>query len=807
MIDNNTSPQNPFLSNTATTEDIRTTNTQQLNNNSSDLIAHDEYQNKHIYADPNRVNEVSNLNEEVQKPGLRRSTRVPKPRVSVEIDFGPERSYTKRKKDSKKPGPKPKNQKNKTFFKKSKITNESKDTDLTSKEKKSLKDKSKLDQKNKTKVRNIDKKVVKKPKKPVKKVTKKLTKKELMALKLSKGIGLQEPSLNNANWSSSAPLLSSDFKNQPSVISRLRSPNTKPIYYAGDIVKIMAFINKFSNYFGSDTLSLSFQDFEVGLDLYPCSSPYESKGIFSETKGCYVLYQDYILIKEVIASQDKMTLVFVTLLKLLFCDEKTFGEPLELQDIAPYPKKDCQYWLNELNKNVSSWGYPREWRKLTSTDRQNFEIKFFDHDDTKFIDPNTKEVLTPNLYRWPKVINCESGPLQNSELYSKGILGLEPADRIIFLRALVDWCAAHSTIIHNEIQQLSHFKRDPAFGIETQHVPRYFVEGPNKTFKCFKELCKLVESRFEIRSLKKHYRKQLKEGKQPDLQQKLDLIKEIKDTLQNAEPAKKEEVFYSLYDKWLTLFEGEIIDNPLSNPFDDPIYKLRCQEFFIGRIPRMGDFYIPRLYSYGSESKINTYTDLRKLTEILEKFSSGVYSSYTLFENFGQTMSGKFKILYHDTPSLVRDVNKGNSTTNKVYWYEMCHDSRTLKEFIQLLDYKIVIPSDKNVDEETPSVENPDNNKPLGEEKKSSQLVSHDNRTEKNLESMVINMSPLPKDAKYNTARYKLKELRDYLSKILSLFECYEELKEKYGDMVPGKRQLRRVRRQNYVDEYVEDSD
>lgn len=807
MINSNLSLQSPSLANTVTNEDIGSTDSQHLNNSHSDLIMHDRDINNTMSEYLDSDNKGSDVNEEVKKVGLRRSTRVSKPRVSMEIDFGPERPYKKRKNNGKKPGPKSKNQKSRSVSKKSKTTDQSKDTDSTSNEKKLSKEESKVEQKKQSKEKISNKKVVKKAKKPVKKVAKKLTKKELKALKISKGIGLQEPSLSNTNWSSNAPLLSSDFKNQTSVVSRLRSPNTKPIYYAGDIVKIMGFINKFSNYFGSDILSLSFQDFEIGLDLYPCSAPHQSRGIFSEAKGCYILYQDYILIKEVIASQDKMTLVFVTLLKLLFCDEKAFGDPLELQDITPYPKKDCQYWLNELNKNISSWGYPREWRQLTSADRRNFEIKFFDHDDTEFIDPATKEVLTPNLYRWPTVINPESSPLQNTELYSRGILGLEPVDRIIFLRALVDWCSSHSTIIHNEIQQLSHFKRDPAFGIETQHVPRYFIEGPDKTFRCFKELCKLVESRFEIRSLKKHYRKQLKEGKQVELQAKLNLIKEIKDTLQNTEPTRKEEVFFSLYDKWLQLFEGEIINNPLSNPFDDPVYKLRCQEFFIGRIPRMGDFYIPRLYSYGSESKINTFTDLRKLTEILERFSNGIYNSYTLFENFGQTISGKFKILYHDTPSLVRDVNKGNATTDKVYWYEMCHDSKTLKEFIELLDYKIAVPIEKNVDERTANVDNSDTNNSLDNDKNPPQPVAHGNTAEKNLDTMMINTSPLPKDTKYNTARYKLKELRDYLSKILYLFECFEELKEKYGDMIPGKRQLRKIRRQNYVDEYVEDSD
>lgn len=767
-----------------------------INNNTP--VTNEPVTNSSINEPTNSVSQITdkeNLDlhslDDMQKLGLRRSTRVPKPRPALEIDFGPERPYKKRKKTGKKPGPKPKNYPGRKG---------KKETDVHKAKEKKV---SKTEPNKKTGPKKVTKPV------------KKLTKKEILAAKQLKGIGLQEPSLTEANWSANSPLLSSDFKNQASVISRLKSPNTKPIYYGGDIVKLMAFINKFSNYFGSDLLGLSFQDFEVGLDLYPAASPAEAKGIFSEEKNRYVFYQDYILIKEVIASQDKMNLVFITLLKLLFSDEKSFNDPPELQDIIPYPKKECQRWLNKLRNNIYEWGYPKEWRHLSSPDRTKFESKYFHRDDTKPIDLKVKEILTPNLYHWPEVIESEDipNPVDNNELGSKGILALDPVDRLIMLRTLIDFCSTHSVIIHSEIQKLSHFKRDPAFGVKTQHAPRYFIDGPEKTMKHFKELCKLVESRYEIRSKKKHYKKLLKEGKQPELQEKLDLIKEIKETISKAEAGQKDKVFYSLYDKWVKLFEGEIVDNPLANPYTDPIYRLRCEEFFIGRVPRMGDFYIPRLHTYGNESMVSTFTDLKNLTDILNKFSLGVYDSYTLFENFGQNMSGKFKVLYHDTPSLLRDVSKGKSTDNKAYWYEMCHDSKTLKEFLELLDYKIALPVEKASDGKTPGLEDTGVNKqettttvPESDGNRPSTIQIEEDSNEK-VENMIINKHTLPKDAKYNTARNRLKIMREYLFKMAYVFEAYEALKEQYGDMIPGKRQLRKTRRQDYTDEYIEDSD
>ena len=67
-----------------------------------------------------------------------------------------------------------------------------------------------------------------------------------------------------------------------------------------------------------------------------------------------------------------------------------------------------------------------------------------------------------------------------------------------------------------------------------------------------------------------------------------------------------------------------------------------------------------------------------------------------------------------------------------------------------------------------------------------------------------INTNPLPKDAKYNTARKKLQILKEFLSDYYFILRQLEQVKVQFADMKPGKRQLRRIQREtvNYNTEY-----
>ena len=612
----------------------------------------------------------------------------------------------------------------------------------------------------------------------------------------------------------------------------------KPVPYAGDIMKIMTFINKFYSLFDQDLLNLSFQDFEVGLDLYSGNAKESADGMYSEEKGRIVYYQDYILVKEVIQAQDKMNLLFLTLLQMLTVDPKKYDAPA-LADLRG--KNLYRPFIEQVRKNATEWGYPKEWRSSNVISNTVGEGKFplFPHNETvPVVDPIHPEILTPNVYTYigNALPQPEVDPLQTRDIEDEGVLGLATNDRIIFLRTLVNWCSVQSLLVHHEIYQLSHFKRETPFGIQTQHVPRYYLDGPEVTYNYFRKLCTVIQTRYEIRSKKKHYRKQINDGKNPELSEKLKLLEEIKQELNNVEKSERPELIVSLYSKWKRLFEGELSDNPLSNPFDDPIYTLRSQEFFIGRVPYMGDFYLPRLHSYGDTINMSTYTDLRKLQKLVSKFKNKEYTVLNLFEEYGQTLSSQFKVLYHDTPSLIHDISKNKSMDDKCYWYEMCDDTESLRQFLDFLDFKIVRPPPKEKKNDEPATQTASD--PYGAKDNTStdggivegttaisSTDSESTRVEiaplpvknevkpspkihnRKLENSNINTNPLPRDQRYNTARNKLKILKEYLSDFYFILCTFEQLKKEYSNMQPGRRQLRDMKRNiiNYNIDYDSD--
>lgn len=751
-------------------------------------------------------------NANVDSTFLRRSSRVVKPRSEIEIIFGAERPYKKRvKSKSKKSIDKNKNSKGKANGK----TKSNHDKEINNKLTKEKNDKG----------LNTYKRSVTSDKKKKKKS---LAKTKAIAKNKVKKAELSESALTKLTWSTYSPLLSQDFKNQSSVISRLKSPNTKSIPYAGLIIKIMSFINKFYNYFGSDLLCLSFQDFEIGLNLYPNdlgSSSLNKDGIFNEQKQQFELYQDFIPIIDVKRSQDKMNLLFYSLLKILFSTtDDNFDEPAELNALEQYPKKQLKNWLDKLRRFALEWGYPKEWRLLSSNDRTTFEKPIFEKDDSIPIDSKVKEILTPNVYQWPEVLELDKAdhPLMDPELENTGLHSMhEPMDRLILLKTIVDWCISNSTLIHDYIYRLSHMKGEPSFGVQSQQVPRFYIEGPERTMKNHIKSCLKFLDKMDTRFKNKHYKKLLKDDTQPELRKKQKALHELKELLSKASSEEeKEELILSMGAKWEVLFKDEVYDNALNNPYQNPIYQLRAQEFFIGRVPFIGDFYIPRLHSYGNESTMNTFTDLRSLTKLLDNFKEGAFDSYTLFDNYGQNMSSKFKVLYHDTPSLMRDMAKNINFDKKNYWFEMCHDTTSLKDFLELLDYKITPPpkKEKNAEpaeaSEVSEINTASNNSHTSESNDTSVIdesivaeSENEKKQQKDKKTPMydtsINKHSLPKDSKYNSSRERLQIMRDYLDKMYYMFKAYEELKEKFGNMQPGKRQLRSTRRQNYVDEYV----
>lgn len=583
---------------------------------------------------------------------------------------------------------------------------------------------------------------------------------------------------SNTNWTPNAPLPSTDFEDHKTVLPKLENLNMKPLPYAGDIIKLMSFINKFHIFFSADLLNLSFQDFEIGLDLYP-STVQDMK---EQQESLF--YQDYIPVKTLIGCQDKMNLLLLTLLKLTLNTTKTtksraYQPQATLSQLKA--KETFVKMIRQLRVNAFEWGYPAEWRTQDCEDEDFVkpQSKLFESDDMgPAVDENNPEVLTSNIYAWYRraPLPFESDPLQTPELNKKGILALEPHDRLIFLRTLSNWCSCNSTKIHNEIHYLTHLK-DLTFGVQTQHAPKYLMDGFEETVEQFTKLCAIVQNRYERRRKRNYVKKQSSDGKKEDLVGKLNTLKEIKNTLRDLTKEEKNSNIVKNYANWSGVFDGEFADNPLSDPFEDDIYKLRQQEFFVGRIPHIGDYYLPRLHSYSEDQlEFSTYNGPIPLQILFDRFSKEEIDAYTLFENYGQTLSAQFKLVFHDTPSIINDIQQGTSTAGKVYWYEVCHDSESLKEFLKYLDDKIGINGEQ-------IVENDGTESIGGEEEDMNQLAYLNELESESVEDLMIEEDDGKEVSYFEEDDAINKEIIDRIGKILKHMEDKEEVTSEVGTL------------------------
>lgn len=699
---------------------------------------------------------------------------------------------------------------------------------------KSIKLKQKQKQKEKLKQKQKNQKVHKKEaeakaKLKIKIKTKKLIEKQKETVK--KNV-VPEANLSSTNWMPNTPLLTSDFKTHTSVPSRLRNPNMRAVPYANDVVKVMSFINKFCQVFDETLWNLSFQDFEIGLDLYPDEAYATMDKVTAKQQAQYgrkTLYQDILSVKKIIAAQDKMNLLFLSFLHLLsnatnnpsytYTSQSKALKPQVTADKLQSSKKVYAKYVENILKYAYDWGYPKEWRKTVPKDIDVLQpnAQYFLDNDVEPVDTKNKEILTPNIFTWYKYesLPVELDPLHNPELSKLGLLALEPKDRIIMLRTLVNWCIGYSPSIHVEIHRLTNFKKDPAFGVQTAHVARYMMDGAEETEKSFQQLCGLVQSKYEERIKSGYLRKLIATGKRTDLEDKLAILKQLKATYKSMSKEEKDKAMIADHKKWCYLSENDVNGNPLGNPFEDDLYKLRSHEFFLARIPYIGDFYLPRLFTYHNEkiSNITTYADYFSLKNLLDKFSSGAIDTYTLFENYGKMMSSNFKILYHDTPSMIRDFSQNKNSLGKNYWYEMCHDSKSLQEFLEFLDYKLVVkPSSQkkkklSSNNEAESNETDELSINEGSERENSVLDGEQQGEVDESKDRTINKSPLPSEPRFNITRKKLSTMKNFLSKLYYMLVAFEKLEDQFNDLEVGKRSLRRGQRRNYNVNQFDDMD
>lgn len=347
--------------------------------------------------------------------------------------------------------------------------------------------------------------------------------------------------------------------------------------------------------------------------------------------------------------QDKMNYLFYSLLRLLFDNNIKAANFNHFMSLGhPFSR-----YITMLRRNCFEWGIVKEWRDI------------------------------------------ESGGFFTTGLDKIGLLILKPMDKVIILDSLVTYLLAQCPSVHDMIQTINYDKKDLGIKDESFYASRYLLEGPEKTLENYGSLCDQVIfhlDRKRVNMIKK------KRAMKDDFKEQCKVLRECKDILKNISPDEdKNKIMISLYDKWLVLFEGLILDNPLSDPYDNDLYTLRLLDFFIGTVPEVGEFYLPQLHVLQPSSDFNIFKDVVSLLRLFEKFETNQIDTMSLFEEFHNTVSNQFKMLYYDKTNILYELLgntelKVNSNNN---WFEICNDTKSLQLFIDALN-KII--SDSTAD-------------------------------------------------------------------------------------------------------------
>lgn len=448
---------------------------------------------------------------------------------------------------------------------------------------------------------------------------------------------LDQISVDESGWSSNVPVTSELYNldgyhklesEKSELFTLLRS---KPLPYAGKIMKIMALIDKFSAVFESELTSLSFQDIEEGLELKEIELDDDHDNDGDNKLGLL---------------QDKMDLILFTLMKLLTSQSnniKTFNPPTMKQlknNNRPYAKMFSK--VRTMSSSMD-WGYPKEWRGLS----------------------------------------MEENPINTLTLSSKGLTILKPEDRVILLSCLVDWSFSYAPGISSEVFRLSHIKEETGFGVPTYSAPRFTERSLAEIEKDYFTLCKIEREKYEVRWKRRH------SYTSGNYNRKFEVFKDIRaahlalyHTREKSES--HEEIDVRFYKKWQELFENEVIDDPLTNPYLEEKYKLRALEGLLVRTNKIGELYLPRLCTYRTEfmKELKTFKSVEEVINFYKYKEERLLNSST---EILKEQSSRFKLIYFDKLQLLDDMLNNRDTSESVYYYELADSSTTLLDLANKL--------------------------------------------------------------------------------------------------------------------------
>lgn len=466
--------------------------------------------------------------------------------------------------------------------------------------------------------------------------------------------------LQTLTWTPNIPLMNDDFIDADKKINDLWTKqfcdNPKP--FAKNILKIMSFINKFDKFFGENLKNIRFEDFEIGLSV----------GATDEIKG------DKCEKEELERMKNIMNFLFYNLLVLLIrpYDKKT---PYNVPAYDKFLSKKNPYgkMIGKLHSNIDEWGSPREWRYDLSQEENFYEDDGTEEGPVTVGGPVFKLSDAKQLH---SRFQNEYHPLfsiTRATLDVYGLYGVDTfIDRVITLSHLVDLNLTYSPVIHEEVNKMTHSKRDQYY---THLVPNFLKEGFEQTIEDFTDLCESIVIYINAKRKMKYERFK-------DMLPTLDKVRGALVNIMKKDKIKRKEKILEMYDDWVILLNGTMPDNLLSDPYLEEAAKLRLQEFFVARVEQIGDFYIPRMNTYNNSNNVtNFYVDLLSLLDLFKMYTNDEVDDYVIQKEFQKIAKAKFSLFYRNNAKMMTDWLNKEDTSENNYWYQICNDSSSLKKF------------------------------------------------------------------------------------------------------------------------------
>lgn len=214
--------------------------------------------------------------------------------------------------------------------------------------------------------------------------------------------------------------------------------------YAGDIVYVIAFLNKFRDILY--IYNIGPQDIEEGLSL---------------------------------GQEDGNNSYVSPLMELLYCNLLT----LILNRKKPIQPTSQANAISELKSMLPTLGLPKQWRQ----DQIVVTVKVSPKDFEDPVDPNNSQVLQSEIYKNSTPPPSSRNPFLSPDFEKNGLKGIkDPIDRLIMIRCFIQWSFLVSNTVKNYITQSTQ-AQEILGDKDTYYGPRSILKGFKNTDDVRKE--------------------------------------------------------------------------------------------------------------------------------------------------------------------------------------------------------------------------------------------------------------------------------------------------------------------------------